>query len=242
MDGVATKNMSLTLFCFPCAGASATSYFRWRRLVPPWLRIEPVELPGRGMRMDEGLIRDFDALTGDLTAKIAPLANGRYALFGHSMGALLAYGCAHSLIRNSAPAPVALAVAAAAAPSLRLLRQARRKSETELIEDLRRLNGTPEALFDEPQLLAMTLSVLAADYDICESFRFSPVEPLACPIFIYGGALDSVDRADLAAWREASAVETRPVMFEGGHFFLREQEAAFLRQLVRDLSSMTFVG
>lgn len=227
----------LILFCFPCAGASATAYLRWRRLVPSWLRIEPVEPPGRGSRMGENLIHDFSTLVDDLTARIRPLAIGRYAFFGHSMGALLAYGCASRLVERGAPSPLALAVAAAAAPSRRVRTNAAGKSEAELIADLRRFNGAPDFLFDDPQMLALTLETLAADYDVCASFKSRSASQLNCRIFVYGGEKDAIAEYDLAAWSCESLKETSISMFSGGHFFLREQEKLFLKKLLSDISS-----
>ncbi|WP_233446937.1 thioesterase II family protein, partial [Ideonella azotifigens] len=57
------------LLCLPCAGASATMYLRWRRQLPPWLRVQPVELPGRGSRLDESAATDFETLVAQLCAE-----------------------------------------------------------------------------------------------------------------------------------------------------------------------------
>ncbi|MGD9658916.1 MAG: thioesterase II family protein, partial [Methylocystis sp.] len=77
-----------TLFCFPCAGASAATYNRWRNRLPSWLRIEPVELPGRGARIAQEPIDDFASLVTQLTAELSRRLPPDYAFFGHSMGAL----------------------------------------------------------------------------------------------------------------------------------------------------------
>lgn len=87
----------LTLLCLPCAGASATMYLRWRRLLPHWIRIAPVELPGRGSRLGEPAVEDFGQLVSLLCAEQRQAMRGRFALLGHSMGALLAFGMARQL-------------------------------------------------------------------------------------------------------------------------------------------------
>lgn len=238
----AGEAQNLTLFCFPCAGASATNYLRWRRLAPPWLRIEPVEPPGRGSRLDEALLRDFGAVVDDLSAALFSRARGRYALFGHSMGALLAYGCAQRLARERAPSPVALVVAAAAAPTRRTPRSDRSYADTDLIDDLRRLDGAPKELFEDPEFLRRTLDTLAADYDICDSFAIRRDRPLSIPILAYGGTTDSIDGEQLSAWQLESSAPTTVTMFEGGHFFLREREGEFLRRMTQDFSSLAASG
>lgn len=229
--------LALTLFCFPCAGASATNYLRWRRQVPAWLRIEPVEPPGRGSRLNEALLRDYGAAVDDLSTILLRRVQGRYALFGHSMGALLAYGCALRLARTGAPPPSALAVAAAAAPTQRPPRANRQRPDTELIDDLRRLDGAPKELFEDQAVLRATLDTLAADYDVCDSFAMTRERQLSIPIFVYGGTADSIGGEQLSAWRRESSEASTVTMFEGGHFFLRERETLFLRQLANDLSA-----
>ena len=82
----------LSLLCLPCAGASATMYLRWRRLLPRWIEVVPVELPGRGQRLGEDFVEDFDSLVARLCAEQDAALRGNFALFGHSMGALLAWG------------------------------------------------------------------------------------------------------------------------------------------------------
>lgn len=109
------------LFCLPCAGGSASSYLRWRRLLPAHIQVLPLELPGRGSRMAETALRDFDTLsmqlTGRVAADLASWPQARYALFGHSMGALLAYGMARRLaLQPALRQPDALLLSASAAP------------------------------------------------------------------------------------------------------------------------------
>ena len=109
----------LTLFYFACAGASAAPFQRWRREVPPWLRIVPVERPGRGIRLREPHLRTFEEIVRLLTRDIGRDLPQNYALFGHSLGALLAFGCAQEIRRCALHPPKALAVAGSAAPSCR---------------------------------------------------------------------------------------------------------------------------
>ena len=78
----------LRLFCLPHSGASASVYARWRRVLPDWLQVCPLELPGRGRRMDEPLQRDIKALAAQLADEISRDLDGPYALFGHSLGGL----------------------------------------------------------------------------------------------------------------------------------------------------------
>src|SRR5476649_237391 len=109
----------LRLFCLPYSGASAMVYARWRRTLPEWLQVCPLELPGRGMRMDEPLQRDIKALAAQLADEISRDLNGPYALFGHSLGGLLAFELAHALRERGVPEPLALFASGTAGPARR---------------------------------------------------------------------------------------------------------------------------
>ena len=107
---------SVRLLCLPCAGASATMYLRWRRSLPPWVQVVPVELPGRGSRLGEPFVESFAALVAGLCDEQSAAMNttaSSFMLFGHSMGGLLAWGIAQRLRERGLPAPAALFVRAA---------------------------------------------------------------------------------------------------------------------------------
>ena len=143
----------IDLLTLPCAGASATMYLRWRRLLPEWIRVVPVELPGRGGRLGEPFVEDFGRLVAQICDEQAAAMQGRYALFGHSMGALLAYGMAQHQRALGKPLPRAMFVSGSPAPSRRDPdRFAGKGDDAALIADLRKQGGTPEEVLasDEP--------------------------------------------------------------------------------------------
>lgn len=227
----------LTLYCLPCAGASATIYLRWRRLMPAWIEIVPIELPGRGMRLNEAAWNNYPALTHYLSDEIARSASQPYAVFGHSMGALLAFGIAQQLRQMRAAPPVALLIAGCAAPSRQdSERYSKILTEADLIADLNQQGGTPEEVFNSPEFLAMTLDLLRIDYQVCESFQYTRQIPLTAPIHCFGGKSDTtINTASLSAWRQESSQLFTLDWFEGGHFFLRQSEAWFLQVLTKRL-------
>lgn len=229
--------VKLRLLALPCAGGSATMYLRWRRNLPDWVELHPVELPGRGSRLGEACIEDFDALVEQLCSELHERMQGGYALFGHSMGALLAYGMARHQCRRGAVPPRALFVSACAAPSRRdPKRFADRHDDEALMADLREQGGTPEAVLAHPELLRMTLDVLGADYRVCESFCAVPDTPLPIPLHALAGWRDAISPDCIAAWRQAGSSRFSLDWFEGGHFFIRDQEQAVLQTLTRRLA------
>jgi surfactin synthase thioesterase subunit len=227
----------LTLFTLPCAGASATMYLRWRRRLPAWIQMQPVELPGRGGRLYEESGKTFEVLAARLCDELEMNRPQRYALFGHSMGALLAYRIVHCLLARKRTLPVALLVSACAAPSQQdWKRYAGKGSDASLIADLRKQNGTPEEVFESPELLSMTLSLLRNDYRVCASYRYKELPLLPVPIHVFGGRNDEIHPSRLTAWRDESSGKVSIDWFDGGHFFLRQQEDAFLPILVQRLA------
>ncbi|WP_144635188.1 thioesterase II family protein [Bordetella genomosp. 13] len=227
------------LVCLPCAGASATMYLRWRRLLPAWLEVMPAELPGRGARLAEDIATDFDALVDTLCDELAPSLAGDYVLFGHSMGALLAYGIAVRLRAQGRELPRALVASGSPAPSHRdPQRFAGLDSDASLIEDLRKQGGTPEEVYANAEMLRMTLDILRADYDVCRSFRLRQEAPLPLPVHVFAGRADEIALHSLLPWQQAAQPCTLD-WFEGGHFFVRHDEADVLRMLQRRLQVRT---
>ncbi|MBA3754871.1 MAG: thioesterase [Nitrosomonas sp.] len=226
----------ITLFCLPCAGARATMYLRWKKLLPSWITIKPVELPGRGSRVSESPQESYAALTENLCDELASALPERYALFGHSMGALLAYGIAQGLSARELPLPAALLAAGCAAPSRQdSERYHKIQSESALIADLSKQGGTPEEVFNSQELLAMTLDLLRLDYRVCGSFQYAHLPPLAIPIHSFGGRADEIDAAKLNDWRLESTRTFTLDWFDGGHFFLRQSEEWFMFTLKKRL-------
>lgn len=222
------------LFCLPYSGASAMVYSRWRRHVPQWLQVRPVELPGRGMRMDEPLQRDIARLAGQLADEIGAELDRPYALFGHSLGGLLAFELAHALRERGLPAPLALFVSATAGPARRDVSDyAVEKTDAQLLARLRELDGTAEEALANRELMVLMLPILRADFLLCGSFRYGAREPLAIPLHVFGGKQDSVRADELLDWQEETSIGFSLDMFEGHHFYLHAEEAQLLRYLRR---------
>lgn len=228
---------TLVLVCLPCAGASATMYLRWRRALPAWVALLPLELPGRGARMDEAPATQFAPLARRMAGELAgALAQPRYVLFGHSMGALLAHGMLPHLRALGVPPPLALLASACAAPSMRdPARFDNLDTDEQLAADLKRQGGTPDAVFAHPELMRMTLDLLAADYSVCRTFSGADVVP-DVPVHVFAGRADEITAPELEAWRGSSLFSID--WFDGGHFYLRQQEAAFLQCLERRLRAL----
>lgn len=231
--------MALRLFCLPYSGASAMVYSRWRRKLPAWLQLRPVELPGRGARMAEPLHTDLAGLVRQLARELHDeVRQGPYAVLGHSLGALLACELLYALRELGSPTPLGLFASGTAAPSRRAEYDrgfAEPKNDAELIADLRELQGTPEEVLANAELMSLTLPILRADFLLCGSYRYQHRAPLACPIQVLGGRTDKASEEQLLAWGEETCADFELQLFDGGHFFIHEQEATVLPCIERRL-------
>jgi medium-chain acyl-[acyl-carrier-protein] hydrolase len=153
-----------------------------------------------------------------------------FAFFGHSMGALISFELARQLRRQHAPGPIALFVSAHRAPQRPAPNPpVHSLPQDEFVEELRRLNGTPEAVFQDAELMQLLLPTLRADFAVCETYTYMPEEPLECPILAFGGLQDhEVSRDDLAAWRAQTHRTFKLRMVPGDHFFLHSARASLV--------------
>ncbi|UVL00329.1 thioesterase II family protein [Pseudomonas sp. B21-048] len=224
----------LTLLCLPYSGASAMVYSRWRRQLPPWLQLQPVELPGRGARYDEPLQTDMRALALQLAREHKPSLHGPYALFGHSLGALLACEMAHAFRALGTPEPVALFASGTAAPTMRSDYDrgfAEPQTDEQLIAQLRSFQGTHEDVLANQELMSLTLPVLRADFMLCARLRPMPRPRLKCPVHVLGGKEDRATTEQLIGWSEETLGNFSVDMMTGGHFFIHEHEAKVIRMI-----------
>ncbi|MCP2227821.1 MULTISPECIES: thioesterase II family protein [Pseudomonas] len=222
----------LTLLCLPYSGASAMVYSRWRRKLPEWLTLQPVELPGRGARYGEPLHTDMRRLALQLAQEQKATLKAPYALFGHSLGALLACEMAHAFRSLGCPEPVALFASGTAAPTMRADYDrgfAQPRTDAELIDQLRTLNGTSEEVLANKELMSLTLPVLRADFLLCGRFEPQQRPLLKCPVHVLGGKDDRATTEQLIGWSKETHGSFSVDMLAGGHFFIHEHEAKVLR-------------
>ncbi|MGJ4889074.1 thioesterase II family protein [Bradyrhizobium sp. HKCCYLRH3099] len=223
----------MRLFCLPHAGGSATVYARWKRLLPSWIDVVPLELPGRGARMDEPLHTDLSVLADQLAAELigAKLASP-YVLFGHSLGGLIGFELAHRLLALGAPRPRLLIVSGTEAPAMRDDSRWREPlGDDELRSELLRLDGTPREVFASREIMQGALPVLRADFLMCGTYVYQRRHQLPCPIHVFGGDRDETRPDALAGWRAETAASFAMDMLPGGHFFLYDEPADVLKRL-----------
>jgi len=229
----------LRLFCLPYAGGAASAYRTWADGLSPEVEVCPVQLPGRGSRFREAPFRKVADLVPALADGLLPLLDCPFALFGHSMGALVAFELARELRRRGVGAPVLLALSGHQAPQRPDAEPPfSHLPDAEFLEEVRRrYDGIPPEVLAEEELLQLLLPVLRADIQVLETYAYPKEPPLDCPISCFGGQDDPhVSLADLEAWRDETCGPLRVRTFPGGHFFVERRRAEVLRALSSDLA------
>jgi len=232
----------LRLFCFPHAGGGALFFRSWACLLPEGVRVCPVRLPGREGRHREPPFEDMAELVSALYDEIAPYLNLPFALFGHSMGAVVAFELARLLREKGGAQPSMLIASAARAPQFRLGHvPGPEPTDEQLSTELRELAGISEEALQADDFRRVTLPVLRADAGLYRRYVYSAAPPLDCDIRAYGGVDDrNVQEFHLEAWRERTTASFASRIFAGGHFYLQSSRTEFLGALAQDLAAAPY--
>lgn len=224
------------VFCFPYAGLGTSVFRRWTGALGDGVDFCPVQLPGRESRMREEPFRRMDVLIDAAEDALEPYLDVPFAIFGHSLGALIAFELArrfgaHPMLRR-------LFVSARRAPHLNdPSPDIAHLPDQEFIDEVqRRYGGIPAAVLQCQDLLDLLLRHLRADFELLETFEFCGGSPLPCPISIFGGRRDTtIAEPELRAWQVHTAAGVRLRMFDDGHLYLQEQRDALIEGIRHDL-------
>ncbi|MFJ3928519.1 thioesterase II family protein [Streptomyces sp. NPDC090022] len=222
----------LRLLCLPHAGGSASFFHTWGHAFGDDVEVLTVRYPGRQERIAEEPWTSLEELAAALTEELEPYLDAPLALFGHSMGATLAYEIALALPRRHGVRPHLLMVSCRKAPHLLTPRTAALGDDDAIVEEVKRLGGTDSALLDDPDLRELVLPAIRADFTAVARYAARPGLPLPCPVVGYVGDSDpDIPAADVAAWSGISPYGFELKTLPGGHFYLMDREA----ELVGDI-------
>ncbi|RKS08420.1 surfactin synthase thioesterase subunit [Nocardiopsis sp. Huas11] len=223
------------LLCLPYAGGGATAFRSWHDGLGPDVRVEAPELPGRESRADEPGYRRMAPLVTWLADTVGAHRDTPTAIYGHSMGALIAFELARELHSREQP-PIRLLVSGMRAPDLVEPRRPPH-SDDEVAARMAEMGLFSAGIFDDPEFRAFFMPVLHTDLALIDGYLFHPGSILDCPVSVWGSATDPVTRGtDLTRWGAHTRATTRVRLLPGGHDFIHSARHALLSGVRDDLA------
>ncbi|MFC7986950.1 thioesterase II family protein [Streptomyces sp. NPDC057336] len=229
------------LVCFPHAGGNARLFHGWASRLPADVELLAVRYPGRQERMDEPCVETMDELAGRISEALAPLHDLPLVLFGHSMGAAVAYEVALRLEDPAADGagPALLLLSGRAAPHVTRPTALHRAADDVLVAGVTRLGTLGGDAYAVPELRELLLPVLRADYRLIEAYDRKRPPVLRAPMVAYLGDRDpGVTRPGVEAWSELTGGDFTVRSFPGDHFYLAPREAELTADIAERLARL----
>lgn len=212
----------IQLFCFPYAGGSINIYKEWPKLLPASIEITPVEYPGRGHKFKEPLSGDIHGLVSSLLPEIEKKINGPFALFGHSLGAVVAFEISKALCRKNKRAECLILSGCPAPSSLKTISSIKGLSDDAFLEKISSLNGTPPELLSKEEFRRFFIPILRSDFSLLD--EYAPQEDISydIPLVLYGGENDpKVAPESIKNWSSYTKASNQFKLFPGDHFYIK---------------------
>lgn len=234
------QDSAVRLLCLPHAGGSASFYFPVAQALAPRVEVLAVQYPGRQDRRLEPCVDSIPELADQLLPLVAAQWTDRpLALFGHSMGAALAFELA-GLLERAGVVPAILFASGRRAPSRFLLTDdLHERSDEELLAEVRRLAGTDSRLLGDDEVVRMVLPAIRSDYRAASLYRPDRVHRVSCPVTALVGDDDpKAPLDDVKAWQDHTSGDFAMKVYPGGHFYLTERAPELIQYLSRTLSAL----
>lgn len=224
------------MICFAHAGGSASSFATLARTVDGPLEVLAVQSPGRQDRRREPCLETVAELAAGALPAVLERSELPIALFGHSLGAVVAFEVAR-LMEAEGVAPRHLFASGRRAPSVLRAESVHQRSDAGILTELRLLGGPGVEMLDDPEIAAAFLPAIRSDYRAVETYRCEPGALVRCPVTVLVGDRDPrVSRVEAEAWQSHTSAAFELREFPGGHFYLWERPAEVAAAVQRELA------
>jgi len=229
---------SLRLFCFPYAGGGASIYRLWHNHLPDHVELCALQPPGREGRISETPLNELATIVAEAATALHPWLDRPFVLFGHSLGATIAYETARVLATKGLTPQ--MLVVSGRLPSHCPSRRAAisHLPEPEFLAELLKLKGTPREVLENRELVDLLLPLLRADFRLADFPHPLPGGQLTCPVLALGSEQDELlDQEGLRKWQEVTQASFQVQMFPGDHFYLnhhRDLLVGYLSEVLKD--------
>lgn len=225
------------LFCFSYAGSSAQVFHTWNDHAPEWLEVSGFELPGHGARMGERPLDAYEPATLAIADTLEPVIDRPYALFGHCLGAALAYEATRILSSRGKPQPLQLFTCGARGPHFGIpIADVESMEDDEFIEHMHETYAAPIDFLRHPEMRPLFLPIVRADARMTQNYRYTPGPPVTYPVTATAGETDPyVQQGHLEGWRKHTTASVTTRIYPGGHFFFLESAPRLLADFSTEL-------
>ena len=225
----------VNLICLHYAGGNAYSFNAFRPYLDGRLNMITPELPGRGLRYGEPLLTDVYAMANDVFSTIAHRLEEPFAIYGHSMGAIVAYLLARRIEEEKLPPPVHLFCSGSRAPSVPCQSKYYNLPRAEFIARLKELGGSPDEVLGNAEVMEFYIPIIRADFEAVETYQYQPGEKLNTPVTVLISKDDRISYADAEAWQQETYQPVSVLNFPGDHFFILDHAYDICRVIMRRL-------
>lgn len=211
----------INLIFLPFAGASFYAYRNFEKYLPGFIRPVTVDLPGRGNRMKEPALTDIHDMARDIFHQVSDSLQTPYALYGHSMGASLAYLLALLLAKKeNIPQPLHLFSSGSTGPDRSVDRALHTLPRDEFIAAVLGFGGMPEEVLKYDELLDFFIPILRTDFQATHALPDNPTEIIDIPLTALFGNEDKLTKGKEIKWEKLTRREFKQRQFPGNHFFI----------------------
>jgi medium-chain acyl-[acyl-carrier-protein] hydrolase len=230
-------NARVRLFCFTYAASSAQTFHGWNDHAPEWLEVSGFELPGHGARLAEAPLDTHDAAAVEIADTLEPFLDRPYALFGHCLGAVLAYEATRVLRSRDKAQPLHLFTSGARSPHFGIpIADVESMEDDEFIEHMHRAYSAPIEFLRHPEMRPLFLPMVRADARMTQNYRYTPGAPVSYPITAVAGETDpDVQREHLEGWRQHTTAGVATRIYPGNHFFFLDSAPRLLADFAAEL-------
>ena len=228
------------IFFLPFAGASHYAYNGFRRYIPDFINMIPLELPGRGKRLAEPLLTNMDDMVDDLFNQIKKDLHYPYAIYGHSMGATLGYLLINKLEQEKQRKPAHFFVSGRATLLCPREKKMHSLPKEAFMAEVELYGGIPQEVLREKDLIDFFEPIIRADIQANETYQGKAIKPIDVPITVMLGTEDRTTMHQDLKWPEMTTRKTLVRQFKGDHFFIFNHLPGISQILSRTLEDVAF--
>lgn len=212
----------IKFFMLPYAGNLTNAFGHWTKYSDEKIEFVSIDYNGRGVRKNHPKPNNWEELIDSTFLQLKDnIRDGDYILFGHSMGAKVAYDLYYKILKMNYPIPRAIFFSGSKVfneKPVDFLNFSQSEFEDYFIE----MGGFSEKILKHNRLKTLIFKLLREDLLILDGFRYDKnVEVIRCPIVVMNGRKDPLyDENDKEKWKSLFRKEYEYYHFSDGHFFI----------------------